>query len=58
MCLDHGARMLAAAATNAAVAAPAAHASPIGNGGGLNGLPLLNITTSRLQARPARPTGN
>ncbi len=39
MCLNHGARMLAAAATIGALAAPAANARPIRDGGGPGHLP-------------------
>ena len=38
MCLNHSARMLAAATTILALAAPAASASAIGEGGDLSGL--------------------
>ena len=45
MCRNHGARMLAAAATIAALAAPAAHAKPIGEGEAFTGAPIAEHHT-------------
>jgi hypothetical protein len=45
MCRNHGARMLATAATIAALAAPAAHAKPIGAGEPFTAVPIAEHHT-------------